>query len=1303
MKRIGLLLLLVVLASGSVFGETIRVPNDKPTIQAGIDAAVDGDTVLVANGTYKGEGNVNLDFKGKSITVKSAGGAKVCIVDCENIVNAGGFNFHSGETKSSVLDGFTITKTNAVTGILVTDSSSPTINNCVITNNVAEYGAGIVSTYSSKPVFNNCTIANNTAAMGGGGILCTRASAPIFNNCVIMNNSAAHGGGILCDSNTSPTFTDCEIINNQEGYSDRSGGNGGGIFCNNSTMTLTNCSLADNTSTRRGGGLFCVQSSIDIKGGTIKGNISRGSGGGIRLESSSLKIIDCTIVENKTTEGWGGGIDCQNSSPEITKCIIKGNSAKVHAGGILSNGDNSSPIITDCIIEGNTAEESAGGVLFHYDASPRIINSTIKSNSAGYGGGISCTKSSATISNCKIISNSSSSNSGGIYFGNASPILTDCAIANNVANGWAGGIHCAGNSSPIITNCDITRNTAKVHAGGIYTAPESSPSIINCRISDNVSKQAGGGILFNSLSGGSITGSTITGNTASYGGGITSTESSPIITNCSIIDNVATSSKGGGICGEHNSFPTVTNTIFWRNKPQEIYLNLGANISISHSDVQGGKGGIVIKDDGTLDWGAGNLDTDPLFIDISSGDYRLSDISLCIGAGTLINDTPKTDIEGNPRPVPIGSKPDMGAYESDLGSPATPVNIPDPNLRSALEKALGKNEGDAITKEDLEGLKELVVNGDKLAENEKIKDLTGLEHGTNLTKLALDFQQIDKVTPLSNLTNLTSLHLAYNPFAPSSLNKLTKFTKLQRLSLTGRNLKDLNGLSKLTNLVALHIWSLHLTDLSVFTPTNFPKLVDLALNDSRPTEADMMSLAKMVNLTRLNLRRSKLTDAHIKHLTALTNLGSLEISHNQITDITALSGLTQLTFLTLKENQIRDLSPLVQSTATFGGMIELRTNPLNNTAYTTHIPTLKARGITVESDDIPADIVTFKDSNLERAIRDALGIPTELLKKENLAGLKELHFNDKDGAKVTDLTGLEHCTDLEVLWLPFSPISDISNLSNLTKLNGLGLFHADKITNITPLSGLKSLNSLDLAGNNSHHFTDLTPLSKLNNLHSLVIAARGISDISSISNLTQLKVLQIHDNQISDISPLANFTNLKELHLYYNQISDLSPLLENSGLAGKIYLKPGYGDKENNPLSNTTYTTQIPALVKRGIAVEYDEPPADIIKMSDLVFENSLRQALNIPTEVLTEAQISSITSLDLTNTGLIDLDLEALIAFPQLKSITLTGNPLSKNAILEQIPDLKAMGIKVDLGTTAPAIVKLAAEQTELAASLSA
>lgn len=97
------------LIAGAV-ARTWHVPGECPTIQAGIDSAATGDIVLVADGTYTGDGNRDLDFGGKAIVVMSENGPELTIIDCEGSPGDyhRGFYFHSGEGPASVLRGFTI-------------------------------------------------------------------------------------------------------------------------------------------------------------------------------------------------------------------------------------------------------------------------------------------------------------------------------------------------------------------------------------------------------------------------------------------------------------------------------------------------------------------------------------------------------------------------------------------------------------------------------------------------------------------------------------------------------------------------------------------------------------------------------------------------------------------------------------------------------------------------------------------------------------------------------------------------------------------------------------------------------------------------------------------------------------------------------------------------------------------------------------------------------------------------------------------------------------------------------------------
>jgi len=180
---------IVCLLTSTCLSSIIHVPADQPTIQAGINAANKGDTVLVAPGTY----TENINFMGKAITVASSNGPKSTIINGSG-ANAPCATFNSGESTKSVLEGFTLT--NGASGVAVS-YSSPTITKNVITGNVAAFGGGVDSNFAS-PVITHNTIEKNKASTGGG-IYVGGASTPgatITHNVVNSNVAYEFGGGI---------------------------------------------------------------------------------------------------------------------------------------------------------------------------------------------------------------------------------------------------------------------------------------------------------------------------------------------------------------------------------------------------------------------------------------------------------------------------------------------------------------------------------------------------------------------------------------------------------------------------------------------------------------------------------------------------------------------------------------------------------------------------------------------------------------------------------------------------------------------------------------------------------------------------------------------------------------------------------------------------------------------------------------------------------------------------------------------------------------------------------------------------
>ncbi len=467
---------------------TLRVPDTYATIQAGIDAAVNGDTVLVATGTFTGEGNRGIDTWGKEIVVRSDCGSDSTVIDCGFIRN--GFIFTTHENRSTKLDGFAVKNgSDESGGGIYCLQSSPTISDCTLSGNAASAGGGIYCKQSSPSIV-NCMIYANSA-VDGGGIYCFNASYPMIQNCIISDNTAAeYGGGIGTYWNGNPTVTDCSITGNTVSLH-----SGGGISIESSAPIINACFISDNFA-QMGGGLFyinCRDQGPVISGCTIIANTAEDFGGGICVLTSIGEISNCIISDNIVTDQHGGGVSMFGSYSTVSSCLISGNKALEGDGGGLFFFDYGTPVINSCTISGNTASGEGGGIHCDWHSSPVFNDCDILFNDcpsyiAG-GGGVACDgESKPSISRCRIIGNSTGVSGGGIYSEwDAEPWISECLIHGNTADYAGGGIafYCSDGS---ITKCTITCNSASENCGGIHI-DSSDPPVVNCIIWSNENGQ----------------------------------------------------------------------------------------------------------------------------------------------------------------------------------------------------------------------------------------------------------------------------------------------------------------------------------------------------------------------------------------------------------------------------------------------------------------------------------------------------------------------------------------------------------------------------------------------------------------------------------------------------------------------------------------------------------------------------------------------------------------------------------------------------------------------------------------------
>ena len=478
--------------------------------------------------------------------------------------------------------------------------------------------------------------------------------------------------------------------------------------------------------------------------------------------------------------------------------------------------------------------------------------------------------------------------------------------------------------------------------------------------------------------------------------------------------------------------------------------------------------------------------------------------------------------------------------------------------------------------------------------NNTIADVSPLKGLTQLTSLDLDGNVISDISALAGLTQLTRLYLWSNTIADVS--PLKGLTQLTELHLNRNAISDISALAELTQLKILYLaWDRSISNISVLA-----ELMQLTLLDLRGNAISDVSPLVELNLTGtewdttgLRLKGNPLSYVSINtHIPAMQAKG-VEVAFDDRTPTTLvnISGAGQQgvvdTALPLpfvvevrdEQNQAFVGVPVTFSIATGGGKLSATTVPTDAAGRASaHLTLGQTAGMTtvrVAAAEISQPVeftatavllsasVTVSDAALHAAITSALSkSPNSNLTVSDMLKLTTLTANSVD---ISELTGLEHASNLTALSLNGNNLSDIAPLAGLSKLTTLSL-NNNRISDVAPLGVLVELQTLSLQNNN---LADVTPLSELMQLETLSLDNNRLWNVSAFIGMSKLRTLSLENNDLSDVAPLTSLRQLKMLEL------------------------------NGNLLSYPSLHTHIPALQAQGATVRFDpRTPTTLVNIS---------------------------------------------------------------------------------------------------------